>query len=328
MCDVCGCDSAQGVTIEHADGSHTHVLPDGTELVHRHAHGEERHEHGEGSHTHVLADGTELTHRHAHGEQRHEHGEGSHMHVLADGTELVHRHAHGQERHDHGDGALRIEPVAARILSANDQLALRNRGYFEGRELLALNLMSSPGAGKTTLLEATLRALDVPAAVLEGDQETVNDAARIRATGAPAIQINTGKGCHLEADMVWRGLAQLQPKAGSVLFIENVGNLVCPALFDLGEHARVVLFSVTEGEDKPLKYPHMFRVADIVLITKIDLAEACDFDRETAHANVRRIAPDAPILELSAKRGNPEGAGMDGWLAWIRSQHRAQAAQA
>ena len=179
--------------------------------------------------------------------------------------------------------------------------------------MTAVNLMSSPGAGKTTLLERTLGQLRRPAAVLEGDQETVFDAERIRATGARALQINTGKGCHLEADMVWQGLHSLKPEPGSILFIENVGNLVCPALFDLGESARVVLFSVTEGEDKPLKYPHMFRVADLVLVTKVDLVPHLDFDRQRAIDNIAHIRPEAAILEVSSRTGQ----GMTEWLRWL-----------
>ena len=149
--------------------------------------------------------------------------------------------------------------------------------------------------------------------MLEGDQETVFDAERIRATGARALQINTGKGCHLEADMVWQGLHSLKPEPGSILFIENVGNLVCPALFDLGESARVVLFSVTEGEDKPLKYPHMFRVADLVLVTKVDLVPHLDFDRQRAIDNIAHIRPEAAILEVSSRTGQ----GMTEWLRWL-----------
>lgn len=278
MCGVCGCSDKQGVTIEGEDGTHTHVLPDGTTLVHRHDHGP--------------ADG-DSTHGHEH----------------------THTHTHA---HSTSNEVIELE---TKILGRNAELAMRNRGYFAGRELLCLNLMSSPGAGKTTLLEATLKGLDLPASVLEGDQETSHDAERIRATGAKALQINTGKGCHLEADMVWRGLQALKPEPKSVLFVENVGNLVCPALFDLGEHARVVLFSVTEGEDKPLKYPHMFHVADLVLITKIDLAEPCEFDRDKALRAIHDVAPQASVLELSAHKGNPQGQGMRAWFDWILKQH-------
>ncbi|MCB9763343.1 MAG: hydrogenase nickel incorporation protein HypB [Alphaproteobacteria bacterium] len=205
------------------------------------------------------------------------------------------------------------EPLEARVLGRNDALAARNRARFQELGLTVLNLMSGPGAGKTTLLVATLRAMGGPVAVIEGDQETDLDAAAIRATGAPVVQVNTGTGCHLDADMVRRGLEALDPPAGATLFIENVGNLVCPALFDLGEARRVVLFSVTEGEDKPTKYPHMFRDGDLVLMTKVDLLPYLDFDMERAEAAVRATARRAEVLRVSAKTGE----GMDGWMAWI-----------
>ena len=253
-----------------------------------------------GEHTHVLPDGTVVSHSHDHD---HDH---DHSHD--------HDHHHGHEHHDHA--APRVETLEQKVLAKNDRLAERNRGWFAGRGVLSLNVMSSPGSGKTTLLERTLREVPGPTSVIEGDQETARDAERLRATGAPVIQVNTGTGCHLEADMVWLGLQKLDPAAGSVLFIENVGNLVCPALFDLGEAARVVLFSVTEGEDKPLKYPHMFKTADLVLLTKVDLLPHLDFDLEEAKRCVAAVAPDAPILMLSAKSGE----GLDSWLDWIASR--------
>jgi hydrogenase nickel incorporation protein HypB len=209
--------------------------------------------------------------------------------------------------------------LESRLLEKNDRLAEHNRAWFGGREVLALNLMSSPGAGKTTLLVKTLRELGLPASVVEGDQESTLDAERIRATGAPVVQINTGTGCHLEAQMVRDGVDRLKPAFGSVLFIENVGNLVCPSLFDLGEHARVVLFSVAEGADKPTKYPHMFRRADIVLLTKIDLAPYVDFDEAEAMAAIRAVNPAAPILRLSTR----SGAGVPAWYDWLRARFRA-----
>ena len=227
-------------------------------------------------------------------------------------------HAHGQ--HSHAHGPAEIIDLEQRILASNERLAERNRLWLRARAITALNLMSSPGSGKTTLLEHTLRALSLPCSVLEGDQETSRDADRIRATGADVVQINTGQGCHLEADMVLRGLELLDPPASSVLFIENVGNLVCPALFDLGEAARVVLFSVTEGEDKPLKYPHIFRSADLVLLTKVDLLPHLDFDVERSVEAVRSINRTAPILRLSARTGE----GMEGWLGWIRAAAQRQ----
>lgn len=198
------------------------------------------------------------------------------------------------------------------MLARNDLQAARNRGWFEGRGVVALNLVSSPGAGKTTLLEATIRALDgrIAISVIEGDQQTANDAARIRDAGARAIQINTGAGCHLEADMVARAATELAPERGSILMIENVGNLVCPAMFDLGERMKVAVISTPEGEDKPLKYPHMFRAARLVLINKIDLAPHVDFDEATCRANILSINPDARIITLSARTGE----GMRAWL--------------
>ena len=190
-----------------------------------------------------------------------------------------------------------------------------------GREILALNLVSSPGAGKTTLLERTIRDLkaELPLFVLEGDQATANDGERIRAAGAPAVQINTGTGCHLEADMVARGLMELKPAAGSVVMIENVGNLVCPAMFDLGERAKVVVFSVTEGEDKPLKYPHMFGAAEVMILNKIDLLPHVDFDVEAAVANARAVNPDIIVLRVSARSGE----GLDAWYDWLRGERAA-----
>ena len=186
---------------------------------------------------------------------------------------------------------------------------------------MALNLVSSPGAGKTTLLERTIKDLkdELPLFVLEGDQATANDGERIRAAGAPAVQVNTGTGCHLEADMVARGLNQLCPSTGSVVMIENVGNLVCPAMFDLGERAKVVILSVTDGEDKPLKYPHMFRAAEIMILNKTDLLPHVDFDVERAIANAREVNPDIAVLRLSASTGE----GLDGWYDWLREQRAA-----
>jgi hydrogenase nickel incorporation protein HypB len=187
--------------------------------------------------------------------------------------------------------------------------------------VLALNLVSSPGSGKTTLLERTIRDLkgDLPMFVVEGDQETANDATRIRAAGAPVVQVNTGTGCHLEADMVARGLAELKPPPGAVVMIENVGNLVCPALFDLGERAKVVILSVTEGEDKPLKYPHMFRAAEIMILNKIDLLPHVDFDVPRAIANALQVNPKITVLRLSARTGE----GLEAWYRWLRREAAA-----
>jgi hydrogenase nickel incorporation protein HypB len=231
-----------------------------------------------------------------------------HEHVHADGTR--HSHEHGEPP---GHSVIELE---ARILAKNDLLAMRNRGWFAGRDILALNLVSSPGSGKTTLLERTIRDLksELNLFIVEGDQATANDAERIRAAGAPVVQVNTGTGCHLEADMVARGLHDLKPPPGSVVMIENVGNLICPAMFDLGEWAKIVMLSVTEGEDKPLKYPHMFRAAKVMILGKIDLLPHLEFDMEAAAANARRVNPDIVILCLSARSGE----GLDGWYHWLR----------
>ena len=183
-----------------------------------------------------------------------------------------------------------------------------------------LGLVSAPpGAGKTTLLERTIRDLDGPCAVIEGDQETLLDAERIKATGAPVVQINTGAGCHLDASMLHRALHALSPARGSTLFIENVGNLVCPALFDLGEAARVVVLSVTEGPGKPLKYPHMFAATDLVLLNKVDLLPHVDFDVAEFERDVRRVNPSAALLQVSATRGD----GLTGWYDWLRRPDRS-----
>ena len=235
-----------------------------------------------------------------------------------------HEHEHGHDHeygHDHEHGHAHVTTtidLEARVLAKNDALAARNRAWFAGREILVLNLVSSPGSGKTTLLERTIRDLgkELSIAVIEGDQETTNDADRIRAAGAPAVQVNTGTGCHLEADMVARGLAELKPAAGAVLMIENVGNLVCPAMFDLGERAKVIVLSVTEGEDKPLKYPHMFRAAAVMVLNKIDLLPHLDFDVEAAVRNARMVNPGITVLRVSAKSGE----GLAEWYGWIRAQ--------
>lgn len=207
------------------------------------------------------------------------------------------------------------------ILSKNDGLAAGNRARLRQDGVLALNLLAGPGAGKTTLLVETLRRLksQIPVAVIEGDQQTSHDAERIRATGAPAIQVNTGKGCHLDAHMVGHAMAHLPLNMGSVLFVENVGNLVCPAAFDLGERRRVTLLSVTEGEDKPLKYPDIFEGADLVLLTKIDLLPHLDLDLAALRANVARIAPKAQVIALSTRSGE----GMEDWLGWLRAERQA-----
>jgi hydrogenase nickel incorporation protein HypB len=217
--------------------------------------------------------------------------------------------------------------VLTNLLAENDRTAAHNRAHFDEHGVLALNLMSSPGAGKTALLEATIDALrgEFRVAVIEGDLETENDAARVRAKGVPAYQITTGSACHLDAHMVHAALHSL-PLAGlDILFIENVGNLVCPASFDLGQHRNITLLSVTEGDDKPSKYPVMFRAADVMLLTKTDLLPVLDdFDLDRAEANLRALANPAPVIRLSARKG----AGMGEWLEWLRQEVRAQRARA
>jgi hydrogenase nickel incorporation protein HypB len=235
-----------------------------------------------------------------------------------------HTHDHGHDHgigHDHGHGHAvpdRTVLLEQRVLAHNDELAERNRAWFAEHGILAVNLMSSPGSGKTTLLERTIRELgdERAVAVVEGDQETVFDAERIRATGCRVVQINTGAGCHLDADMLASALRGLDPADGSVVFVENVGNLVCPALFDLGEGSRVVIMSVTEGADKPLKYPHMFRTADVVLLNKTDLLPYVDFDVDAFLTDVRRVRPDTQVIPLSATTGE----GTHRWHNWLRTQ--------
>ncbi|WZO98781.1 hydrogenase nickel incorporation protein HypB [Isosphaeraceae bacterium EP7] len=232
-----------------------------------------------------------------------------------------HGHDHHGDGHDHSHHhshqTTKISLETA-VLAKNDRLAERNRNWLAGRDILALNLVSSPGAGKTSLLERTISDLAgvLPLSVIEGDQETLNDAERIRATGCRVVQINTGTGCHLDAGMLARSLDQLNPPPGSVVLIENVGNLVCPALFDLGEHAKVVIVSVTEGDDKPLKYPHMFRAGSVVILNKIDLLPYVLFDESRFLDHVRQVNPALRVLRLSAIRGD----GLSEWYRWLCTQ--------
>lgn len=232
-----------------------------------------------------------------------------------------HDHTHDHDHppdHDHPHATAaetRIIEIEQNLLAKNDLLAAANRAWLADHRIAALNLMSSPGSGKTTLLERTIKegGGDRAVCVIEGDQETLFDAERIRATGAAVIQVNTGAGCHLDADMLRRGMASLDPPDGSMLMIENVGNLVCPALFDLGEAAKVVVISVTEGDDKPLKYPHMFAAADLILVNKIDLLPYVDFDVDRCARDARSLNPGVGILPLSAKSGE----GMYAWYEWL-----------
>lgn len=248
---------------------------------------------------------------------------GSKMEIAQDNAKHGHSHGHHHEHdhaHDHGHGHSETVEMGTAILQKNNELAARNRAWFSGREILALNLVSSPGSGKTTLLERTLKDCRKvhDFYVIEGDQATTNDGERIQATGAPVVQINTGTGCHLDADMITHSLRELAPAFGSVVMIENVGNLVCPALFDLGEQAKVAIVSVTEGEDKPIKYPHMFQASDLVLVNKVDLLPHLNFDIERCIANIRVVNPNAEVVRVSAISGE----GMDKWYAWLAARSR------
>jgi len=220
-----------------------------------------------------------------------------------------HNHHHSEKVH------LELE---RNILHENDLLAQRNRGYLEAKGIFALNIVSSPGSGKTTLLEKTISVMQgtLPLAIIEGDQQSMNDADRIAATGAPVVQINTGKGCHLDAHMVLHGMQKLELVNNSILFIENVGNLVCPALFDLGENTRVVISSVTEGDDKPVKYPYMFESSQVCIINKIDLLPYVTFSVESFKNYASRINPGIRFFELSATTGE----GLGHWTMWIQEQ--------
>ena len=254
----------------------------------------------------------------------HDHHHGQHHH---------HHHHHGHDHaHDihYGSGPAgvavpgmsqeRLIEIETGILSENDRYAQVNRTRLRDLDAYAVNLVSSPGSGKTTLLCATINAIEGPVAVIEGDQQTSNDADRIRATGAPAVQINTGKGCHLDGHMVGHALDHLAPEQGTTLFIENVGNLVCPASFDLGEDAKVAILSVTEGEDKPLKYPDMFTASKLALLNKVDLAPHCDVDLDLYEANLKRVNPLIEVIRVSARTGE----GLDRWIAWLRAEAQAK----
>jgi len=336
MCMTCGCGTGD-VHVEDAGHAHTHTHTDDSTHSPAHDHAQGTHEHvheAAHEHSHTHADGSVHRHDPAHA-HAHEHGHRSaegQMHTHADGT--THAHAHHDPAHTHGADALhygagmagnsapgvtqsRLVQIERDILSKNDSIAMRNRAALAQRGIFALNLVSSPGSGKTTLLVRSIERLAgrLPVAVIEGDQQTSVDAERIRATGAAAIQINTGKGCHLDAAMIETALQRLAPTEDSVLMIENVGNLVCPAAFDLGEAHKVVVLSVTEGEDKPLKYPDMFHAASLMLLNKVDLLPHLSFDVERCLEYARRINPSIQILQVSAT----SGAGMDAWLGWIES---------
>lgn len=250
-----------------------------------------------------------------------------HEHQHADGHDHAHAdHEHHHPHDEHGPGADHIHVPATetvtlelKVLAKNDELAQRNRVWLAGRGIVALNMTSSPGAGKTTLLERTIQESGhAPIAVIEGDQETLLDAERIKATGCDVVQINTGAGCHLDAEMMYRALEALDPAPGTLLFVENVGNLVCPALFDLGEREKVVVISVTEGTDKPLKYPHMFHAAGLVLVNKTDLLPYVDFDLNRCREYIHSIHPGVEVIPLSVS----SGVGLSTWYDWLAEQRR------
>jgi len=307
MCTVCGCSEGKA-SVEAGDEHHHH-------------HGDHDHDHTHGHHHH----GHAHDHDHDHGHHHHHHGDGHHRH----GDHDHHHHDHGEaSRIDctanpagqeiAGLSSSRIVQIERDILGKNNTIAADNRARFAADDVLAFNLVSSPGAGKTSLLVRAVAELKQtrPVAVIEGDQQTSNDAERIRATGVPAIQVNTGKGCHLDAGMVDEAYRRLPALRGGILFIENVGNLVCPAAFDLGEACKIVVFSTTEGEDKPLKYPDMFAASSLMLINKIDLAPAVDFDLAQTIEYARRVNPKIEVLTISARTGE----GFAAFYAWIRKQ--------
>ena len=311
MCTVCGCGEGE-VRLEggvdgaanqavHETHEHEHTHADGT--VHRHAHGPVHAlAYKPGAHTH--------SHRHADGSTH------SHEHESAIGGDLDYGTGPAGA-HAPGMSQSRMVQIEQDILSKNNGFALANRRCFDERGIFALNLVSSPGSGKTTLLVKTIERLKskLTISVVEGDQQTSNDAERIRATGVAALQINTGKGCHLDGHMVGQAMERMNPAEESLFLIENVGNLVCPAAFDLGEHHKVAILSVTEGEDKPLKYPDMFRAADVMLLNKCDLLPYLEFDADLAEANALRVNPRLTIFRVSASSGE----GLSAWLAWIEA---------
>jgi len=297
MCNVCGCGSGEirieGLTLTN---ERAQLLPAVMGL--------------RPAHDHAQAPA------HAHEHTRESPQEQDHLHF---GHGPAHAHAPGLSQ-------ARMVQIEQDILSKNDSYAAANRRRLAQRGIFAINLVSSPGSGKTTLLVRTIEALggSPVASVIEGDQQTTNDAERIRATGARAIQINTGKGCHLDAQMVGTAIERLAPPDDSLLLIENVGNLVCPAAFDLGEAHKVAILSVTEGEDKPLKYPDMFQAADLMLLNKIDLLPYLRFDVDRALAAARQVNPRLQVLQVSATSGE----GFDAWLAWLRAGSDAVRRQA
>ena len=312
MCTTCGCGNKRGAAV---------IDPDAQEGQSQDRAQQEVRAMGSRETAYRRVAGQAPDHAHFH---THSHGHAyAHSHLHSDSHSHATDHTH-DHRHDSGHAtSATLVTLEQDILAKNQLLAERNRGWLAGRSILALNLMSSPGAGKTTLLERTIRDLGetLPLTVIEGDQATLNDAERIRATGARVVQINTGTGCHLDAEMTSRALTQLDPPLHSVVLIENVGNLVCPALFDLGEAAKVLILSVTEGEDKPIKYPHMFRACSLLLLNKIDLLPYLRFDVDRCIGYAKRVNPQMRILQVSAQSGE----GMDAWYGWLQMQKERQA---
>ncbi|MDJ0346477.1 hydrogenase nickel incorporation protein HypB [Streptomyces sp. H10-C2] len=254
----------------------------------------------------------------------HDHDVPTRGHVQGD-MPLLNGHTH-TDSHTHPEGVQREATgdtitLEQKVLAKNEVVAERNRVWLADQGIVAVNLMSSPGAGKTTLLERTIRdfAGRRPVAVIEGDQETMLDADRIKRAGCAVVQVNTGAGCHLDAQMMHGALAALSPEAGSLILVENVGNLVCPALFDLGERSKVVIISVTEGTDKPLKYPYMFAAADLVIINKIDLLPYVDFEADRCEKYARSVNPNVRVLTVSATTGE----GVNHWYDWVAEQFEA-----
>lgn len=330
MCTTCGCGEGE----VHIEGdAHTHG----------HEHGHDGHGHSH-AHPHEQPHGqphpepqSQVTHHHYYhqGDVHH------HYHIYQSGSEMPEGLAamaapafqpqvnpqgdlhYGQDEaqtHAPGMSQKRLVEIEMNVLDKNNRIAAHNREHFLAQHILALNLVSSPGSGKTTLLTETLKQIQkqIPCAVIEGDQQTSNDADRIRATGVPAIQVNTGKGCHLDAQMVHDAAHRLELKDNSILFIENVGNLVCPSGFDLGEKCKVLVVSVTEGDDKPLKYPHMTAASSLMLVNKVDLLAHVQFSVEKCIENARKINPKIEVIEVSATSGQ----GMDKWLKWLESQRQ------
>ena len=351
MCSVCGCGQARIAGHEH-DHEHHHEHEHGHEhdhhdheqsaprtlIIHHHYHHQgDVHHHYHGVRAPLSHEGHDHPHDHHHDHPHDHHHEHAHSHDHGHSHAHPHDHSHDHDHdhdHDHqqgdlhygkGEAGLSVPGMGQRqliaiemdVLAKNNALAAHNREHFDEAAQLVLNLVSSPGSGKTTLLCETLRQLadKRPCAVIEGDQQTSADADRIRATGVPAVQINTGKGCHLDAKMVHDACHQLPANEGGILFIENVGNLVCPASFDLGEKYKVAILSVTEGEEKPLKYPDMFAAAQLMVINKIDLLPYVSFDVARCIENAKRVNPYIQVIQVSATTGE----GMDAWLNWLAS---------